>query len=178
MDQRLWNGRALLGITFYDNNFYDLISFLSTGELISIGVLPDVANSTPMGGAYVNATLQWAKGAEVDYKMDLGHGFLFQGEYTYADALVTKAFGVPSINPLFPDIPIGAFSPLEGARPFRIAPHSGSLALSYNHKKLMACLRDIWSGVETTVHFFPIRFLVTPCFCQIGISLPRIRNST
>jgi vitamin B12 transporter len=54
--------------------------------------------------------------------------------------VVTKAFGDPSFNPLFPDIPIGAFSPLEGARPFRRAPHSGSLALFYNRKKLSSSL--------------------------------------
>src|SRR5262249_41099140 len=69
------------------------------------------------------------------YKVDLGHGLLFQGEYTYTDGLVTKAFGTPSFNPQFPTIPIGAFSPLVGARPFHIAPHSGSIALFYNHKK-------------------------------------------
>jgi len=135
VDQRLWNGRALIGATLYYNNFYDLISFLSPGELISIGVPTAVANSTADGGAYVNATSQRTKGAELDYKMDLGHGFLFQGEYTYTDGLVSKSFGSPSFNPQFPAIPIGAFAPLEGARPFRIAPHSGSLALFYNHKK-------------------------------------------
>jgi vitamin B12 transporter len=146
VEQRLWNGRAALGITFYYNNFYNLISFLGPGDLISIGVAPDVANSTPDGGAYVNATSQRTEGAEVDYKMDLGHGFLLQGEYTYTDGLVTKAFGVPSFNPDFPDIPIGAFSPLEGARPFRIAPHSGSLAFFYNHKKFNAALTGYLVG--------------------------------
>jgi len=135
LDQRLFNGRAILGATLYYNNFYDLIAFLSSGELISTGVPPNVANGSPLGGAYVNATSQRTKGAEIDYKMDLGHGLLFQGEYTYTDGLITRAFGVPSINPIFPDIPIGAFSPLQGARPFRIAPHSGSLALFYNRKK-------------------------------------------
>jgi vitamin B12 transporter len=135
VDQRLFNGRAVLGVTLYYNNFYNLISFLGTGDLISIGVPPDVANATSLGGAYVNATSQRAKGAEIDYKMDLGHGFLFQGEYTYTDGVVTKAFGAPSFNPLFPTIPIGAFSPLEGARPFLVAPHSGSIALLYNRKK-------------------------------------------
>jgi vitamin B12 transporter len=138
VDQRLFKGRALLGVTFFYNNFYDLISFLSTGELISIGVPPDVANSTPFGGAYVNATSQRSKGAEVEYKMDLGHGFLFQGQYTYTDPVVTKAFGDPSINPTFPTIPIGAFAPLEGARPFRIAPHSGSIALFYSRHRFNA----------------------------------------
>jgi len=146
VDQRLWNGRALLGATLYYNNFYDLISFLSPGELISIGVPAALANSTPDGGAYVNATSQRTKGAEVEYKMDLGHGFLFQWEYTYTDGLVTKAFGNPSFNPQFPTIPIGAFAPLEGARPFRIAPHSGSLALFYNHKKLNGALTGYLVG--------------------------------
>ena len=146
VDQRLFNGRAILGGTLYYNNFYNLISFLGTGDLISIGVPPDVANSTPFGGAYVNATSQRTKGAEIDYKMDLGHGFLFQGNYTYTDAVVTKAFGAPSFNPSFPDIAIGAFSPLEGARPFLIAPHSGSLALFYNHKKFNGAFTGYFVG--------------------------------
>jgi vitamin B12 transporter len=146
VDQRLWNGRSILGVTFYDNNFYNLISFLGIGDLISIGVPPAVANATPDGGAYVNATSQRTKGAEVDYKFDLGHGFLFQGEYTYTDGLVTKAFGEPSVNPLFPDIPIGAFDPLQGARPFRIAPHSGSLRLFYSRKKFNAAFSGYLVG--------------------------------
>lgn len=146
LDQRVRNGRSTFGITFYYNNFYNLISFLGIGNLIAIGVPPEVANATPDGGAYVNATSQRTKGAEVDYKIDLGHGFLFQGEYTYTDGLVTKAFGEPSYNPLFPDIPIGAFSPLEGARPFRIAPHSGSLALFYSKRKFNAVLTGYLVG--------------------------------
>jgi vitamin B12 transporter len=145
LDQRL-GSRSILGVTFYYNNFYDLISFLGIGDLISIGVPPAVANATPDGGAYVNATSQRTKGAEVDYKVDLGHGFLFQGEYTYTDGLVTKAFGEPSYNPLFPNVPIGAFDPLEGARPFRIAPHSGSLALFYSRKRLNAVLTGYLVG--------------------------------
>ena len=34
------------------------------------------------------------------------------------------------------DIPIGAFSPLVGARPFRRAPHSGFFAGSYSSQKI------------------------------------------
>lgn len=146
VDQRLWSGRALVGATFYYNNFYDLISFLNPGELISIGVPSAVANGTADFGAYVNATSQRTKGAELEYKMDLGHGLLFQGEYTYTDGLVTKAFGDPSFNPQFPAIAIGAFAPLQGARPFRIAPHSGSLALFYKHKKFNGALTGYLVG--------------------------------
>jgi vitamin B12 transporter len=146
IEQRLWNGRSLLGITFFDNNFYNLIAFLGPGDLISIGVPPAVANGTPIFGAYVNATSERTKGFEVEYKHDLGHGLLFQGEYTYLDGLVTKAFGDPSFNPQFPAIPIGAFSPLEGARPFGRAPHSGSVALFYNHKKFGGALSGYLVG--------------------------------
>jgi vitamin B12 transporter len=135
--QRFWSGRSLLDATFFYNDFYDLIAFLSPAALISIGVPPDVANATQntTGGAYVNATSERMKGAELEYKMDLGHGLLFQGQYTYLDGVITKAFGDPSFNDAFPTIPIGAFSPLQGARPFRRAPHSGSLALIYTRQK-------------------------------------------
>ena len=146
LEQRLWNGRSLLGITFFDNNFYNLIAFLDPGDLISIGVPPNVANSTPSYGAYVNATSEWTKGFEVEYKHDLGHGLLFQGQYTYLDGFVTKAFNDPSYNPLFPTIAIGAYAPLQGARPFLRAPHSGSLAMFYNHKKMNVALNGYLVG--------------------------------
>jgi vitamin B12 transporter len=131
-------GRALVGATFFYNRFYDLISFLDVDELIALGVPPAAAEATPFGGAYVNANSERALGAELDGKVDLKHGLIFQGNYTYLDSVTTKAFGVPAFNPQFPNIPIGAFSPLVGARPFRRAPHSGSLALFYDHNKFTA----------------------------------------
>jgi len=162
LDQKLFNGRSILGITFYYDNFYNLISFLGVGDLISIGVPPEIATGLSQEGAYVNATSQRTKGAEVTYKVDLGHGLLFQGEYTYTDGLVTKAFGAPSINPLFPTIPIGAFSPLEGARPFLIAPHSGSIALFYNHKKFSGAFTGYLVGRrDDSTFLYDANFLTT-----------------
>jgi vitamin B12 transporter len=135
-EQRLWNRRAVVGVTGFYNDFYDLIAFLDPASLVSIGVPPGAAAATPFGGgAYVNATSERALGTELEFKSDLGHGLVFQGEYTYLDAIVTKAFGNPVSNPQIPNIPIGAFSPLQGARPFRRAPHSGSLSLIYSRKK-------------------------------------------
>jgi vitamin B12 transporter len=147
IDQRLWNDRAILSATLFYNQFYDLISFLSVADLVSIGVPPGAAEATPFGGgAYVNATSERAMGAEFQYKMQLGHGFMFQGTYTYLDAVVTKAFGDPSFNPMFPTIPIGAFSPLQGDRPFRQAPHSGSIVVTYNRRKFNAALTGSFIG--------------------------------
>ncbi len=138
LEQRLLNGHAILGLTYFYSDYYDLIAFLAPAALISIGVPPDAANATPGGGAYVNATSERALGAEVTFKTFLGHGLIFQGAYTYLDAVVTKTFGDPVFNPEFPTIPIGDFSPLQGARPFNRAPHSGNLLLTYSHNKFNA----------------------------------------
>jgi iron complex outermembrane receptor protein/vitamin B12 transporter len=137
IDQGLWRGRARLQLTYFQNHFFDLITFLDAPELVSIGVSPAAAGAanTLQGGAYVNASSTSAKGAEVQFVSDLGRGLRLQASYTYLDAVVTKAFGSPSFNPIFPGIPIGAFSPLQGARPFRRPPHTGSLAFIYSHRK-------------------------------------------
>jgi vitamin B12 transporter len=134
IEQRLWNGRAIVGLTYFYNRFYNLIAFLDQPELVSIGVPPDAAAAAPFG-AYVNASSNRALGTEFESKIDLGHGLIFEGAYTYLDAVTTKAFGEPAITPLFPNIPIGAFSPLQGARPFLQAPHSGNLILRYSRKR-------------------------------------------
>jgi len=138
IEQGLWRGRVSLGVTFFYNRFYDLISFLDVNQLIAIGIPSDVAEATPIGGAYVNASSERAFGTEFEGKIDLSHGLTFQEQYTYLDAVTTQAFGGASFNPLFPNIPIGAFAPLVGARPFRRAPHSGSLILMYNRHKFNA----------------------------------------
>jgi vitamin B12 transporter len=132
--QGLWHGRARLELTYFRNRFFDLITYLNPTALIAIGVPPGAANLTGFG-AYVNASSTRSQGLEVEFVTDLGHGLRFQGNYTYLDPVVTKAFGAPAINPLFPGIPIGAYSPLEGRRPFRRAPHSGSLGLIYSPRK-------------------------------------------
>jgi vitamin B12 transporter len=139
IDQGLWHGRARLQLTYFQNHFFDLITFLDAPELISIGVNPAAAAAAnaSQGGAYVNASSTSAKGSEVQFVTDLGHGLRLQANYTYLDAVVTKAFGAPSFNPDFPGIAIGAFDPLQGARPFRRPPHTGSLALIYSHGKFV-----------------------------------------
>jgi vitamin B12 transporter len=145
IEQRLWNGRAIVGLTYFYNRFYNLISFLDPSDLVSIGVPPAAAAAAPFG-AYVNATSDRALGTELESKIDLGHGLVFQGAYTYLDAVVTKAFGAPAINPSFPNIPIGAFSPLQGARPFLQAPHSGNLMLTYSRKRFNAAFSGYLIG--------------------------------
>lgn len=146
VEQGFLKTRSLLGITFFHNQFHEMISYLDPISLISIGVPAELAYSTPYGGAFANATSEHAFGCEVSLKTDLGHGFLVQGEYAYLDAHVEKSFAEPVFNPEFPTIPIGAFAPLKGERPFYRAPHSGSLRLFFTRNRLNAALSSYFIG--------------------------------
>lgn len=134
-DQRLWDGRARLGVTFFHNRFFDLIEFVSKDVLPQLGVPTAAAAATPFG-ATINSSSFRALGVETEFVAQLNNGLRLQGEYTYLGAVVKESFSSgalqPAINPAFPGIPIGAFSPLVGNRPFRRAPHSGSLVVGYS----------------------------------------------
>ena len=151
VEQNLLHNRARLGLTLFHNNYYDLIEFVSSGALPLLGVPPDaVAAAQAVGGATINSDSYRALGAEITLDTNLGHGFRATGTYTYLDATVTKSFTgdalAPSINPAFPDIPIGAFAPLVGARPFNRAPHTGSLLLSYDRRRFNANITGSFVG--------------------------------
>ena len=139
VDQALWNHRARLGVTFFHEDFYDLIEFVSATALPQLGVPPDVAAASRFG-ATINSDSFRSLGAELQLEADLGHGLRVQGGYTYLDAQVTKSFTGsalgPAFNPAFPNIPIGVFSPLVGARPFDRASHTGNLRFDYQHKRM------------------------------------------
>ena len=70
--------------------------------------------------------------------------------YTYLDAEVTASLsgGVlsPAVNPKFPGIQIGQYSPLVGARPFRRPPHSGSFMVAYTKGPADVAVATFFSG--------------------------------
>jgi iron complex outermembrane receptor protein/vitamin B12 transporter len=139
LEQWGWSGRARLSATFYYNRFNDQIESVPQNGLIELGVPMDIVNNAPFG-AFVNSMATRAFGAETDLELNLGHGLTARAAYTYLDAVVRRSFSsdelFPSFNPAFPAIPIGAFSPLVGNRPFNRAPHVGSFYLGYARKKL------------------------------------------
>jgi vitamin B12 transporter len=145
LSQGLWNGRIRVDASYFHNRFYDLIAYLDPGSLVSIGVSPGAATASGYG-AYVNAGSTRAQGAEFDFNGDLGHGFRLRANYTRLDAEVIKAFGAPAFNPAFPGIPIGAYSPLPGQRPFHRAPNSGSLGLYYSRRKFIGSFTGYMVG--------------------------------
>ncbi|MFL6311141.1 MAG: TonB-dependent receptor plug domain-containing protein [Terriglobales bacterium] len=143
VEQYFWNGRAKLGFTFFDNHFNDEIEFVSPGGLAKLGVPQGILDVTPFG-ASVNSLATRSRGAETELDLSLGHGFTVRAAYTYLDGIVRRSFSsdelLPSFNPLFPTIPIGAFSPLVGNRPFNRAPHVASVYLGYARRKLALAL--------------------------------------
>jgi iron complex outermembrane receptor protein/vitamin B12 transporter len=115
-------------VTVFDNHYHDLIEFLSKSALALDGVPQNVAAATSFG-AYVNSSAYRARGVEISLTSKLGSHLVVSGQYTYLDAVVTQSFASthPAFNPAYPGVPIGAFAPLVGGRPFLRAPNTGSL---------------------------------------------------
>jgi vitamin B12 transporter len=149
VEQYFWSGRAKFGVTFFDNHFSDEIEFVSPGGLAQLGVPDPIVAATPFG-ASVNSLATRSLGAESEIDLSLGHGFTARAAYTYLDGVVRRSFSsdelLPSFNPLFPTIPIGAFSPLVGNRPFNRAPHVASVYLGYARHKLALALSGNFVG--------------------------------
>lgn len=103
--------------------------------LMDLGV-PAAVVQAALFGASINSLAYRAQGAEAEVEYRITRNLFARGGYTYLDAVVQRSFSsdnlFPTINPAFPTAPIGVFSPLRGARPFRQAPHSGYFGLNYS----------------------------------------------
>ncbi len=134
MDQELLNGRARLSLTYFHNEFTHGVESVPQSGLIELGVPTAVAQAA-LFGASINSLAYRAQGAEAEVEYRISRDLFARGGYTYLDSVVQHSFSsdnlFPTINPAFPTIPIGVYSPLEGARPFRQAPHSGYVELNY-----------------------------------------------
>jgi vitamin B12 transporter len=132
IEQGLWNGRARARIAYFNNEFFDLVEFVSRNLLPQFGIPPDVALAAGLG-AYVNSQSFKSHGIEMSADAQI-RSVRVAASYTHLDATVTKSLSssvTPQFNPLFPGIPIGGFSPLVGQRPFRRPAETGSLFVSY-----------------------------------------------
>ena len=150
LDQELWNGRARLGLTYFHNEFTNGIEFVPQTGLAELGV-PAANLPAVEFGAYVNSEAFRSQGLEFEAEYKINSRLFARGGYTYTDAVVQHSFssdqeGGGTINPDLPNVPIGAFSPLVGARPFRVAPHSGYFVLDYTHSKFYSSLTGTLVG--------------------------------
>jgi vitamin B12 transporter len=145
VEQELWNGRARIGLTYFHNQFTNGVEFVPQSALLALG-LPAASDSAVQYGAAVNSEAFRAQGAEAEVEYKISNHVFARGGYTYLDAVVQRSFSSasdPTYNTSsnFSTIPIGQYSPLVGARPFRRAPHSGYFGLNY--------MRSRWYGSLT-----------------------------
>jgi len=143
--------RALLKVIVFHNQFTNEIEFVSSDALTQLGVSPAVAAASGFG-ATINSSDFRAQGVEAEFSCKITSSLLARGGYTYTDARVQRSFSSdalsPAINPLFPGIPIGAFSPLVGARPFRRAPNAGFASVTYSRSRWSALLQGSFIGAR------------------------------
>ena len=169
VDQQLWNGRARITLTYFHNEFTNGVEFVPQSAL----ACARSARSQRPCGSNLEQPLTPRPSAprepRVATEYKIGSHLFARGGYTYLDALVQQSFSsesLPSYNPSFPTIAIGAFSPLSGGTavparsPLRLL--SGLLITAPNG---MARLPVPWSAGGTTATFLPIRILATPCCC-------------
>lgn len=151
IEQSLFEGRAKAGITYFHNEFSNMIEFVPRQGLIDLGIPSPIANALQFG-ATVNSQAYRAQGAEAELEYRLGRSLVARSGYTYLDAVVERSFSSDALGPSFntasnfSTIPIGVFSPLIGARPFRRAPHSGYLAVFYRHRRWTSSLTGTFVG--------------------------------
>ena len=144
LDQQLLNGRARLGLTYFHDEFTNGVEYVPPSGLIELGIPAANFLASQYIGAYLNSFAFRSQGLEFESEYKLGVHLFARGGYTYTDAVVQRSFSSdnlgPSVNPTsnFSTIPIGADSPLVGARPFRVAPHTGYFAIDYNRPKFYA----------------------------------------
>lgn len=146
VDQQLWNGRATIGLTYFHNQFTNVVEYVPQSALIALGFPVASDPNAQFGGATVNSQAFRAQGAEAKLEYRISNHLFARGGYTYLDAVVQRSFSsdvIPVYNTSsdFSTIPIGQYSPLVGARPFRRAPHSGYFGLNY--------MRSRWYGSLT-----------------------------
>ena len=148
VEQGLSGGRARVRAAYFNNRFLDLLEYVDKGTLPQLGV-PAAAAAASGFGAYVNSQSNKSSGVELSGEGHAGRVRVL-GSYTYLDAVVRKSFGSgalnPAINPAFPGIAIGQYSPLVGNRPFRRPANSGSLVVAYADRKAQVSIAGYFAG--------------------------------
>ena len=152
VEQLFGNGRARVNLTWFHNQFTNVLEYVASYDLALLGVPQGVYTNPNLYGAYVNSLGYRAKGAELESEFRLTSHLFARAGYTYLDARVQRSFSSDALSPNyntsfnFPNIAIGNYGPLDGARPFRRAPHSGYFALQYTHDRFNAQLNGALVG--------------------------------
>jgi iron complex outermembrane receptor protein/vitamin B12 transporter len=160
VEQAFFGERLVFRTSFFHNEFGRQI------EYVGLDLIPKLLpNLTPAqqnqleqfleaNGAYeqsLNTEAYRALGVETTVEGGIGRNIFLRGGYTYLDAVVQRSFSNDDVAllgpvPTYDGIPIGEDAPLQGARPFRRAPHTGFLTATYSTKKLTGMLTGAFAS--------------------------------
>jgi vitamin B12 transporter len=149
IEQGFWGGNARARAAYFDNEFFDLLEYVSSSILPQLGVPPAAAAASGFG-AYVNSSSYRAKGVELSADVNAGPHLKITASFTHLNAVVKESFGssalAPAINPDFPGIEIGAYGPLVGAAPFRRPANSGNILAAFTRGRAQVALAAYFAG--------------------------------
>jgi iron complex outermembrane receptor protein/vitamin B12 transporter len=156
LEQTFFSERLLFRTSYFHNQFGKEIESVPAQELIKL--FPDLT-AADLGyyysydiGLTVNTQAFRAQGVETTIESGIGKNIFLRGGYTYLDSVVQRSF--TSANealtggyaPTYNGIPMGAFSPLKGARPFKRPPHTGFFTASYASERVTGVFTAAFSS--------------------------------
>jgi iron complex outermembrane receptor protein/vitamin B12 transporter len=159
VEQTFLSQHILFRSSFFHNEFGRQV------EYVGLDVVPELLpNLTPTQqhnleeflistGAYelsINSQAFRTMGIETTVEGGIGRNIFMRGGYTYLDAEIQRSFANADVMllglPIYDGIPVGASSPLMGARPFRRPPHTGFFTTSYSGKAITVIFTSAFAG--------------------------------
>lgn len=154
VEQSFLSDRLIFRTHFFHNEFGRQIEYIGLDLIPQL--LPNLSAAQQnqleqflqANGAYeldLNTEAYRALGVETTVESGIGRSIFLRGGYTYLDSVVQRSYTNDDLAllgplPIFDGIPIGADSPLKGARPFRRPPHTGFFTASYSARGLTGIL--------------------------------------
>jgi iron complex outermembrane receptor protein/vitamin B12 transporter len=160
-EQAFWNERIVFRATYFHNQFGRDIEPVGAGLVPALlpgltaqqqSILEAFLQNNNAYSLDLNSLTFRAQGIETTVESGIGKNIFLRGAYTYLDSVVQQSFSsdnqalLGGYAPIFNGIPVGIYSPLKGARPFRRPPHTGFFTASYAGKKLTSMFTSAFAS--------------------------------
>jgi vitamin B12 transporter len=149
-EQSLASEHLIFKASFFHNQFGRQIEYV--GWNLIPALLPNLSaqqqnaleQQLQTDGAYeltLNTEAFRAMGVEATLESGIGRYLFLRGGYTYLDSVIQRSYTNDDVDllgpvPTYNGIPVGTYSPLVGARPFRRPPHTGFFSASYSRSRV------------------------------------------
>jgi vitamin B12 transporter len=157
VDQKLAGDHIKISAEYFDNRFYNIVSFTFCSPGEPCPVTPPAG--CPFGfGTYFNTDLARARGTNISAEARATKWLLIAGTYTHDDSLV-----IASPN---------AFDPAEvpGNRLLRRPPNSGSITFIGTYHRFNAVFAGYFTGQRTDSDFLGLGLTRNPGYARFDFS--------